>query len=144
VAFGVRGLRGVRVRVLEYVEYPPGEHWRVVKVPDPPWADIEAAVRRLDRYRFPFLILWPSADEAEQELSGDVNAFEVRGGQGACWLAGTFGGYFQRRLDYPERGAAVVHPSTAAADSLPRVLPQSDRGLRRFLSHFGLGRGGWV
>jgi hypothetical protein len=116
----------------------------VVKVPDPPWADIEAAVRRLDRYRFPFLILWPSADEAEQELSGDVNAFEVRGGQGACWLAGTFGGYFQRRLDYPERGAAVVHPSTAAADSLPRVLPQSDRGLRRFLSHFGLGRGGWV
>ena len=48
----------MQVRVLEYVEYPPGEHWRVVKGPDPPLADSEAAVRRLDRYRFPFLILY--------------------------------------------------------------------------------------
>jgi hypothetical protein len=126
--FGGGGLRGVQVRLLEYVEYPPGEHWRVVKVPDPPWADIEAAVRRLDRYRFPFLILWPSADEAEHELSGDFDAFEVMGGQGAWWLAGTFGGYFQRRLDYLERGEAVVNPSTAAADSLPRVLPRVTEG----------------
>jgi hypothetical protein len=39
-----------------------------------------------------------------------------------------FGGYFQRRLDYPERGEAVVNPSTAAADSLPRVLPRVTEG----------------
>jgi len=126
--FGGSGLRGVQVRVLEYVEYSPGEHRRVVKVPGPPWAGIEAAVRRLDRYRFPFLVLWPSVDEAEHELSGDFDAFEVMGGQGACWLAGTFGGYFQRRLDCPERGEAVVNPSTAAADSLPRVLPRVTEG----------------
>jgi len=32
------------------------------------------------------------------------------------------------RLDYPERGEAVVNPSTAAADSLPRVLPRVTEG----------------
>jgi hypothetical protein len=54
--------------------------------------------------------------------------FEVRPGQGAWWLAGTFCGYFQWRLDYPERVEAVVNPSTAAADSLPRVLPRVTDG----------------
>src|SRR5262249_55078368 len=54
---------------------------------------------------------------------------ELWGGQGACWLVGTFGGDFQRRLDYPERGEAVVNPSTAAADNPPRVLPRATEGI---------------
>ena len=38
---------------------------------------------------------------------------EVMGGDGAYWLAGTFGGYFQRRLDYPERGEQAVEVWTS-------------------------------
>jgi hypothetical protein len=69
-----------------------------------------------------------TAHRAEHELSGDFDAFEVMGRQGTWWLAGTFGEYFQQRLDYSERGEAVVHPSTAAADRLPRVLPRVTEG----------------
>jgi hypothetical protein len=99
----------MHVKVLEYVEYPPdGRPWQSTKVSDPSLADVEAAIRRLDRHRFPCLFLWPSAEKHEHELSGDYDAFEVMGGGGAYWLAGTFGGYFQRRLDYPERGEREV------------------------------------
>ena len=104
----------MQVRVLEYVEYPPGEHWRVVKVPDPPWADSEAAVRRLDRYRFPFLILWPSADEAEHELSGDFDAFEVMGGQGA-------GGWPGRSAGTSSGGATTPSGARRWSIRLPRT-----------------------
>lgn len=104
----------MHVKVLEYIEYPPdGGAVKSTKVPDPSLADIEAAVRRLDRERFPFLFLWPSADEQEHELSGDYDAFEVMGGAGVYWLAGTFDGYFQRRLDDPERGEQAVEVWTS-------------------------------
>jgi hypothetical protein len=133
----------VHVRVLEYVEYPPGEHWRAVKAPAPSWADIEAAVRQLDRHRFPFLFLWPSADEAEHELSGDYDAFEVMGGHGSWWLAGTFGGYFQRRLDYPERGeqeVAVWTSDQGFADAERHICRDIEavlRAVRYYADHGG-------
>lgn len=133
----------MKVRVLEYIEYPPGEHWRAVKVPGPTWADIEAAIRRLDRHRFPFLFLWPSADEAEHEVSGDYDAFEVMGGQGVWWLAGTFGGYFQRRLDFPGRGGQEVPVWTsdqgfADADRhICRDVEAVVRAARYFAEHGG-------
>jgi hypothetical protein len=109
-----RGATDVHVKVLEHVEYPPdGRSWQSTKVPDPSLADIVVAVRRLDRDRFPFLFLWPSADEGEHDLSGDHDAFEVMGGNGVYWLAGTFDGHFQRRLDYPERGEQAVEVWTS-------------------------------
>ena len=134
----------MHVKVLEYIEYPPdGRSWQSYKATDPSLAEIETAVRRLDRHRFPFLFLWPSADEREHELSGDYDAFEVMGGEGVWWLAGTFGGYFQRRLDYPERGEleiAVWTSDQGFADAerhICRDLEAIVRAARYFAEHGG-------
>lgn len=132
----------MKARVLDYVEYPPGEHWRIFKMPDPSWADIEAAIRRLDRHQFPSLILWPSADETTHELSGDYDAFEVMGGAGVWWLAGTFNGYYQRRLDFPGKGEQEVQLWTSDqgfADAERHVCRDLEAILRavRYYAEFG-------
>src|SRR5258707_1203541 len=103
----------MHVQVLEYIEYPDGnkEPYRSHSVLYPSWEEIEAAIRRLDQHRFPFLFLWPTTDEALHEITGaceECEVFEVMGGEGGWWLAGTFDGYFQRRIDYPERGEQEV------------------------------------
>ena len=99
----------MHVQRLEIVEYPPtGEHWISTNVTHPTLADIEVAIRRLDQHRFPFVILWSSVDEATHDVEGGADELEVMGGKGAYWLAGTFRGYFQRRLDDGSGAATEV------------------------------------
>lgn len=96
------------VQCLDYVEYgPTGWGWKSHKLSNPSWEEIEQAIRRLERFQFPFLHLWSTDDENKQNYD-ECNVFEIMGGKGAYWLAGTFGGYFQRRLDYPERGEVEI------------------------------------
>jgi mannose-6-phosphate isomerase-like protein (cupin superfamily) len=98
----------VHVKVLEFIEYPEnGEPWRSEKVRVEAWSDIESAIRRLDRNRFPFLFLWPTTDEAHHDLSED-EVFQVMGGRGAYWVAGNVDGSFERRLHFPEQGGEEV------------------------------------
>lgn len=93
----------MRVKVLEYVTYEEdGWTWRSQEVPDPSWEQVEAAIRRLDRFRHPFLFLRLRAEVADEER------LEVMGGNGAYWVAGTFDGYFQRRLVNPHGGSAEI------------------------------------
>ena len=99
----------MHIKCLEWVTYgPTSSGWRAEKVWNPTWDEIESAIRRLDRFRYPFVWLWETEDESQQCVDGTGQLLEVMGGEGVWWLAGSFGGYFQRRLDYPERGEEEV------------------------------------
>ena len=98
----------MHVKCLEWVVYRSHWDWSSEKLRRPAWADIEAAVRRLDRFHYPFVWLWATEEGSPPALDGTSESLEVMGGEGVWWLAGTFEGYFQRRLDYPERGEKEV------------------------------------
>ena len=95
----------MHAKVLDVVEYPPDGSRRIAsRLPLPTWSQIEAAIRRLDRFCFPFLFLWPTEDENKHFVDGDCEVFEVMGGEGVYWLAGSSDGYFQRRFVNPDGG----------------------------------------
>jgi Immunity protein Imm1 len=95
----------MHAKVLDVVEYADdGVRNRTTKTASPTWAQIEAAIRRLDRFHFPFLFLWPTEDARKHYVDGDCEVFEVMGGEGVYWIAGSLDGYFQRRFLNPEGG----------------------------------------
>lgn len=99
----------MHIKCLEWVVYgPTGWGWKAEKVWYPTWDVVEQAIRRLDQFRYPFVWLWETEDESQQAIDGIGQLLEVMGGEGVWWLAGSFEGYFQRRLDYPERGEQEV------------------------------------
>jgi hypothetical protein len=104
----------MHVKVLDYVVYSTdGRSWHTEKVKDPSWEQIEQAVRRLDRYHHPFLFLWPTHDESKHFVDGSCEVFEIIGGEGAYWIAGSFGGYFQRRMLNPAGGEQEIRVWTS-------------------------------
>jgi hypothetical protein len=104
----------MHVKCLEWVVYgPTGWGWKAHKLWHPAWDDIELAIRRLDRFQHPFAWLWHTEDESKQTIDGTGEVLEVMGGEGVWWLAGSFEGYFQRRIDYPERGEQEVQVWTS-------------------------------
>jgi hypothetical protein len=99
----------IHVRALETWSYDPdGRRREPEEVADPTWEQIEAAIRRLDGRERPILFLWASDDPALQMIDEFSERLEVLGGAGAYWLAGTFGGYFQRQLLDPVGGSEEV------------------------------------
>ena len=125
----------MHVATLEFAESPSGANklWSSTKLLQPTLLQIETAIRRLDRGRFPFAILWRSADESKQVLDGSCDALEVMGGDGAYWLAGTFEGYFQRRIDDPMRGDEMISVWTSDQgfeDAARHVLPNVEDAIR--------------
>jgi hypothetical protein len=95
----------MHAKVLDVIEYPPdGTHWRTILTPLPTWSQIETAIRRLDQSRYPFLFLWPTEDKDKHFVDWECEVFEVMGGKGVYWLAGSFDGYFQRRFVNPAAG----------------------------------------
>ena len=99
----------MHVRALETWSYQPdGRRQKPEKVAHPTWEQIEAAIRRLDGREYPILSLWASDDPALQMVDEFSERLEVLGGAGAYWVAGTFGGYFQRQQLDPAGGAEEV------------------------------------
>lgn len=99
----------MHVKCLEAIVYgPTGWGWKSERGWHPAWAAIEASVRRLDRFCYPFVHLWATEEEDRQVNDGTSEVLDVMGGEGVWWLGGSFGGYYQRRLDEPERGEAEV------------------------------------
>jgi hypothetical protein len=89
----------MHVKALECWSYRPDGRFRgPEKVAQPSWEEIEAAIRRLDRRTHPILFLWPTENEADHMVNEFCERFEVLGGEGLYWTAGTFDGYFQRRF----------------------------------------------
>jgi hypothetical protein len=64
-------------------------------VPSPTWADVEAAVRRMDNYCFPFVSLSVHDDPEDERLE----AFWVVGGDGRWALLQASGDWQYERLD---------------------------------------------
>jgi hypothetical protein len=99
----------MHVRALETWSYlPDGRRRKPEKVVDPSWPSIESAIRRLDGREYPILFLWASDDPARHMVDEFSERLEVLGGASFYWLAGTFGGYFQRRLLGPTAGSEEV------------------------------------
>ena len=98
----------MHVKWLDYTVYgPTGWGWKSHEVPNPSWDEVEQAIRRLDRFEYPHVLLWAAEDQGKHNYD-EGELFEILGGKGAYWLAGTFDGFFQRRLDYAEQGEAEV------------------------------------
>jgi len=102
------------VKCLDWVIYAPtGWDWKSHKLWQPAWDDIDCAIRRLDRFQYPFVWLWGTEDESKHALDGTAEVLQIVGGEGVWWLAGSFEERFQRRIDYPERGEREVQVWTS-------------------------------
>lgn len=99
----------MHVRVLETWSYQPdGGRRPPEKVTGPTWEQIEAVICRMDGQEHPVLFLWASDDPKRHMVDEFSERLEVLGGGGPYWLAGTFGGYFQRRLLNPTGGSDQI------------------------------------
>jgi hypothetical protein len=134
----------MHVKCLEYVVYgPTGWGWKSHKIWNPSWDEIDHAIRRLDRFCYPFAWLWATEDERKQTIDGTGELLEVVGGEGVYWLACSMDGYFQRRIDYPERGEAEVAVWTSdqglsdAERHICRDLEAVIRAARYYCEHGG-------
>ena len=96
------------VRHLETVVYDDkGWHWEEEHTPDPTWDQIEAAIRRLDKFRFPIVNLYlkpvPPSDQSRSSLpKRSTPDFEIVGGKRVYFMVGSLHGYFQRRYLNPK------------------------------------------
>jgi uncharacterized protein (TIGR02996 family) len=89
------------VKRLHVTTYPSaGGPWRSEEVKAPSWAEVETALRRLDRCLHPFIWLLLEEDE-------DGRRFDVIGGEGAYVMAGDFG-EGERRYHNPAGGDGHV------------------------------------
>lgn len=94
----------MKVKVLQITIYDAdGWTWRTEQVCNPTWNDIEQAVRRLDRFRYPFIWLYQQID-AEPE---DVPDFSVIGGEGEFAMDEMADGTYRRYHD-PTRGDDMI------------------------------------
>lgn len=91
----VRGEIPVIVRLLRITIYSEsGRYWWSEDFHDPTWDVIETAIRRLDRFQYPFVWLFREVDAAE----GEAPDFTIIGGEGVfaidCLADGTAYRYF--------------------------------------------------
>jgi hypothetical protein len=92
------------VKVLDVFVYErDGWTWHQESYFNPAWEEVETAIRRLDKFCYPWVFL--RLDEGQDTAE---DRFEIMGGPGAYWLAGSFKGYFQRRYVNPSGGSKEV------------------------------------
>jgi hypothetical protein len=91
-----------------------GWTWRTEEVRQPTWEAVEAATHRLDRFRFPFVWLYLSAERERGHVTNDrvlipgsIPDFEVVGGDGEFAMNANLDGRAWRYVD-PSRGTAMV------------------------------------
>jgi hypothetical protein len=122
---------------LAVIEYPPsGAPYSTTLHRDPAWADIEAAIDRLDRNRFPMIDLHAvePADWDESE-----HALHVLGGRGEYYLELTMPDESRLEFHDPNRpdGTVAIWESDQGWDSAPtRILCHDRELLRRIVRHF--------
>jgi hypothetical protein len=86
----------VEVHLLRVTIYDDdGWTWRTEEIREPTWADIEAAIRRLDRFHYPFVWLYRSA-VAEEDANPEFN---VLGGDGEFAMDTTIATSYHRYYD---------------------------------------------
>jgi hypothetical protein len=90
------------VKRLDVCHYLTAWSWNLDKFRDPTWPQIEDAIRRLDRFHYPWV--WLRLIDQES----DDNYMTVMGGNGAFWLSISVNGYDQRRVFFPGQGDEEV------------------------------------
>lgn len=88
----------MHAQVLDFVTYESQWKWHSEQIRLPEWSQIEEAVRRLDKFHFPFLHLWPTLEGSKHELVEGVESFSVIGGNGEYWFAATIGSHFENHF----------------------------------------------
>jgi hypothetical protein len=83
-----------------------GWTWRTEEIREPTWADIEAAILRLDRFQYPFVWLYRSAESERSRVTddrmlspGSIPDFDVMGGKGEFAMTGHTNAAYQRWYD---------------------------------------------
>ncbi len=83
-------------KFLHVTEYPrSGWGYTTQEIKNPSWQEIESAIRRLDKYCFPFIWIFLT-DNTE-----DIPDFQIIGGKGDYWMSGNVNGYNERRYSNP-------------------------------------------
>ncbi len=86
----------MHAKVLDFVVYESQWKWHSEQVALPTWEQIEEAIRRLDKFHYPFLYLLPTLDQTEHQLVEDHEWFYVIGGKGEYWFSATIGGKWEK------------------------------------------------
>lgn len=79
--------------------YRDGRPWDSQQIDSPPWADVEAAVRRMDNFCFPWVMLNTTDDDEDEDV------FNVMGGSGRWALFQIMGDW---QYEDPAGGEAEV------------------------------------
>ena len=94
------------VRCLSWEVYPEtGWGGQTQKLADPTWDQIVASVRRLDRFRYPWVWLFIGDNDEDPT----VNCLTIMGGEGVYWVALSAGKFDQLRLFDPNKGNEEVN-----------------------------------
>lgn len=80
-----------------------GWTWRTEQIADPTWEDVEAAIRRLERFRYPFVWLYRTSNP-EEDWPYDFN---VIGGEGEYGMDSMADGTYDRYYDQ-SRGDDII------------------------------------
>jgi hypothetical protein len=118
-----KSAKGHVVKILEVIHYPSPPKppnrvrfgWKSIKVRNPLWRDIKAAVRRLDRDEWPFL--WLHTEEPPKDAEPN-NFFCVMGGRG------------EYDLCLYRDGDEISYHDPARSDRIIRIW-ESDQGSER-------------
>jgi hypothetical protein len=108
------------VKVMRVTIYAKdGQSWHSHDIIDPSWQEVESAIRRLDKYCYPFI--WLSL----QKEKADDPDFSVIGGKGEYWFAGSVEGYDHRRYfnenGDPEKEVWVWESDQGSSDYEPFI-----------------------
>jgi len=94
----------------------------------PAWPDIEAAIRRLDGRHYRHLLLFPSADEREQDPNpGEHEFLSVIGGNGVYLLSVSFKDGREHLLHFPHLPAkdVIVLPDASGAGYVDEAFTEA-------------------
>lgn len=93
------------VRCLSILEYgETGWGWHLEKISNPTWDEVFVSVRRLDKFRHPWVSLFIGENEADPTL----DCLTIMGGEGVSWVALSAGKHDQLRLFDPNKSSQEV------------------------------------
>lgn len=125
--------------LLDATEYPSHDgSWRTIPTPHPDWPTVEEAIRRLDRYRWPFVWL-----HTVPPVYGEIpeNALNVMGGRGEYYLSLSKDGGETAYVDVARGDAVIQIWESDQGSTMPEYLPCNDLervlGIARFFAEQG-------
>src|SRR5947207_632829 len=92
------------VTCLTKVIYDDARSWHSEKITAPTWEDVEVSIRCLDKFYYPWALLFIGDDH--DDMTADC--LRVMGGEGVWWVSLCAGKYDQLRLFDANKGSQEV------------------------------------